>query len=91
MIEQRLIYGSTSHQCESKSNDFTKINARAYHVWYCKLDVKEFKRRIKKPKPIIIGLFSQLVLLPALTLGLIHLLNLPASIALGTLSWPTER
>ena len=48
-----------------------------------KLDVNEFKRLIKKPKPIIIGLFGQLFLLPALTLGLIHLLNLPAAIALG--------
>lgn len=48
-----------------------------------KLDLKEFKRLIRKPKPIIIGLFGQLVLLPALTLGMIHLLNLPAAIALG--------
>ena len=48
-----------------------------------KLDIKEFKRLIKAPKPIMIGLLGQLVLLPALTLVLVHLLSLPAAIALG--------
>ena len=48
-----------------------------------KLDLNEFKRLIKKPKPIIIGLFGQLILLPALTLVIIYTLNLAAPIALG--------
>ena len=48
-----------------------------------KLDIKEFKRLIKSPKPIMIGLLGQLILLPALTLVLVHLLSLPAAIALG--------
>ena len=48
-----------------------------------KLDLNEFKRLIKKPRPILIGLFGQLILLPALTLALIHLFTLPAAIALG--------
>lgn len=48
-----------------------------------KLDLNEFKRLLKKPKPIFIGLIGQLILLPALTLGLVHFLNLNAAIALG--------
>ena len=48
-----------------------------------KLDIKEFKRLIKAPKPIMIGLLGQLILLPALTLILVHILSIPAPIALG--------
>ena len=48
-----------------------------------KLDIKEFKRLIRNPKPILIGLFGQLVLLPALTLFLIYSLGITAAVAMG--------
>ena len=49
------------------------------------LDIKlrDFKHLFQSPKPPIIGLISQLVLLPILTLGLTFLLNVQPSIALG--------
>jgi len=49
------------------------------------LDIKvsDFKQLFKAPKPPIIGLISQLVLLPILTLGLTFLLKVQPSIALG--------
>ena len=48
-----------------------------------KLDISEFSRLIKRPKPILIGLVGQLVLLPALTLVLVYTLKISAPIALG--------
>ena len=48
-----------------------------------KLDINQFKSLLKKPKPIIIGALGQLVLLPALTLALVYILELPAAISLG--------
>jgi len=47
------------------------------------IKVKDFKQLFHAPKPPIIGLISQLVLLPILTLGLTFLLNVQPSIALG--------
>ncbi len=42
-----------------------------------------FTRLIKAPKPILIGLVSQYIFLPILTLGLVFVLGLPPSISLG--------
>ncbi len=47
------------------------------------LRVEHFKSLIQQPKAAFIGLFSQLVLLPLLTLGLIFVFQPPLSIALG--------
>lgn len=47
------------------------------------IKVRDFKQLFQSPKPPIIGLISQLVLLPILTLGLTFLLNVQPSIALG--------
>jgi len=49
------------------------------------LDIKlrDFKQLFQSPKAPIIGLISQLILLPILTLGLTFLLNVQPSIALG--------
>lgn len=45
--------------------------------------LKRFKALWVKPKPIIIGLISQIVLLPAVTFLLTMILKVPESIALG--------
>lgn len=49
------------------------------------LDIKftDFKNLVKTPKSIIVGLVSQLILMPILTLGLVFLLKLPVSMSLG--------
>ena len=47
------------------------------------LQMEDFKRLTKMPKLMIAGLTSQLILLPAVTLGLVYLLNPTPSIALG--------
>ncbi len=47
------------------------------------IKVRDFKQLFQDPKPPIVGLISQLILLPILTLGLALLLNVPPSIALG--------
>ena len=49
------------------------------------LDIKlrDFKQLFQSPKPPIIGLISQLILLPLLTLGLTFILKVQPSIALG--------
>ena len=49
------------------------------------LDIKiaDFKRLIDQPKAPIIGLISQLIWLPLLTMVLVYFLQLPASISLG--------
>lgn len=47
------------------------------------IKVKDFKQLILNPRPPLIGLFSQLVLLPILTLALTFLLQVQPSIALG--------
>lgn len=45
--------------------------------------LKRFKKLFQSPKPIIIGLISQLILLPSITFLLTIALRLPESIALG--------
>ena len=47
------------------------------------LKPEDFKRLAYAPKPLIAGLFSQFVVLPVLTFGLVLLLNPQPSIALG--------
>lgn len=49
------------------------------------LDIKvaDFKRLIEHPKPPIVGLISQLIWLPLLTMVLVFILQLPPSMSLG--------
>jgi len=47
------------------------------------IKVRDFKQLFQDPKPPIVGLISQLLLLPLLTLGLTFVLNVQPSIALG--------
>ena len=47
------------------------------------LTVTDFSRVIKNPKDFFVGFFSQLILLPIVALGLVFLLNLPITIAVG--------
>jgi len=49
------------------------------------LDIKiaDFKRLIENPKPPIVGLISQLIWLPLLTMVLVLILKLPPSMSLG--------
>lgn len=47
------------------------------------LDVEDFRRLARKPKPPIIGLIAQFLLLPALTFVLTLILDIRPSIALG--------
>lgn len=47
------------------------------------IKVRDFKQLFQSPKPPIVGLIAQLILLPILTLGLTFLLNVQPSIALG--------
>lgn len=49
------------------------------------LSLKDFKYVFQKPKAVIVGLTSQLVLLPIFTLILIYVMNPPFSIQLGML------
>ncbi len=49
------------------------------------LRVDNFSALFRRPKALLVGMSSQLVLLPILTLGLIFLFRPPASIALGML------
>lgn len=45
--------------------------------------VDNFKRLLKNPKSALLGIFSQFLLLPALTFALVILLNPPPSVAMG--------
>lgn len=47
------------------------------------ISIQDFKNIAKSPMPVLIGLVSQLVLMPLLTLGIIFSLSLPTSMALG--------
>lgn len=49
------------------------------------LDIRpeQFRKLLQNPKPAFIGIGSQFILLPALTFGLVMLLNPPPSIAMG--------
>ena len=47
------------------------------------LTTNDFSRVIKNPKDFFVGFVSQLILLPIVALGLVFLLNLPTTIAVG--------
>lgn len=47
------------------------------------LRVEDFKRVFLEPKSVVVGLTAQLLLLPALTWGLIYMINPQPSVALG--------
>ena len=47
------------------------------------LSTTDFSRVIKNPKDFFVGFVSQLILLPIVALGLVFLLNLPTTIAIG--------
>lgn len=47
------------------------------------ITINDFRNLLKYPKPVIIGVFSQFVLVPLVTLGLVYLFKPHASIALG--------
>ena len=47
------------------------------------LTTTDFSRVIKNPKDFFVGFFSQLILLPIVALGLVFLLDLPTTIAVG--------
>ena len=47
------------------------------------LTTNDFSRVLKNPKDFFVGFFSQLILLPIVALGLVFLLNLPTTIAVG--------
>jgi BASS family bile acid:Na+ symporter len=47
------------------------------------LTTTDFSRVIKNPKDFFVGFISQLILLPIVALGLVFLLNLPTTIAVG--------
>lgn len=49
------------------------------------LSLKDFKYVMQRPKPVIIGLISQLLLLPLLTLALIYIIQPAFTIQLGML------
>ena len=57
----------------------------AFIMFGVALEIKldNFKAVLTRPKPAILGVISQFVILPALTFGLVILLNPPASIAMG--------
>lgn len=45
--------------------------------------VENFRKLFFNPRPALLGIFSQFLLLPTLTFGLVILINPPASIAMG--------
>lgn len=57
----------------------------AFIMFAISLEIKkeDFEGLFRQPKPALVGIFSQLVLMPLLTIGLVHVFNPPPSIALG--------
>ncbi len=49
------------------------------------LTVKDFKRVAERPLAVLIGVSAQYIVMPAVAFGLVHLLNLPAGIAIGVI------
>ena len=47
------------------------------------LRVEDFSSVISRPKPLFIGLFCQIFIMPAICFGLVYISNLPPSIAVG--------
>lgn len=59
----------------------------AFIMFGVALDLKptHFTQLLKKPKPLLVGVVSQFILLPAITFFLIQLLHLSTAVALGML------
>ncbi len=59
----------------------------AFIMFGVALDLKtdSFKELLRQPKAGFVGLISQLILLPAITIALIFIIKLPTSVALGML------
>lgn len=57
----------------------------AFIMFAISLDIKkeDFSSLIHNPKPAIIGMIAQLVIMPLLTLALVYIFNPPPSVALG--------
>ncbi|NUO00457.1 MAG: bile acid:sodium symporter family protein [Saprospiraceae bacterium] len=73
-------------QINFKPGQLALLNAcLAFLMFGVALDLKteHFRYVWEHPKASLVGLVSQIVLLPAMTLGLIYALNPPASVALG--------
>ncbi len=49
------------------------------------LRIEDFKRLFLQPKPVLVGLAGQLVLLPAVAFLLVHLLGAPPDLAVGAM------
>ncbi len=47
------------------------------------LTLADFKRIAQNPKPVLLGLINQIILLPIVALGLVYLFEPPAFIAIG--------
>lgn len=47
------------------------------------ITIKDFKQLLKQPKPVLVGLLSQFILLPLLTFVIVNIINPKPSIALG--------
>ncbi len=69
----------------SQSDLFALNLALALIMYGVALDLRweDFRYLVKNPKGFILGIFSQFILLPFLTWGLVSLLNPPPSVALG--------
>ncbi len=76
--------------------DTVQINFNAETLWVLnfalafvmfgialEISIADFKRLLKKPKPILVGIFSQFLVLPAITFLLVLALQPMPSIALG--------
>jgi len=76
--------------------DLLKINFDADSLWLVNITlaiimfgvalditINDFRNLLKYPKPVIIGVVSQFILVPLVTLGLVYLFKPHASIALG--------
>ena len=47
------------------------------------LTLDDFKRVLTYPRAVAVGLFCQMILLPAVAVGVAHLFELPAPLAVG--------
>lgn len=47
------------------------------------LTLDDFKRVLTYPRAVVVGLFCQMILLPAVAVGVAHLFNLPPALAVG--------
>jgi bile acid:Na+ symporter, BASS family len=70
-------------------NNLLVLNAiLALLMFSIALDIRkeDFEMLWKNPKPALIGMFSQLLVLPVVTVGLVFLFNPPPSVALGMIA-----